>query len=112
MVGVRRGGVDVVTHGVERRGGVGLGADASQGDRGLRLGAGGGGAAREQVLQEVRQPGAHVFLLVQRAGFDPDLDRHHRRGAQRLGDQDHAVGQTGHHAIAALVEHLVGGGHG
>ena len=43
-----------------------------------------------------------MLLLVERAGLDPHLRRHHRRGGDPLHHDDHAVGQHADHPIVRL----------
>ena len=106
--GLVGGGVDVVADGVQRRRRVGLGTHAAELGVAGGLGGGGGGAAGEQVLEEVREAGAHVLLLVERAGLDPDLRGDHRGGRDLLHDDDHPVGQDADDAVLGLG----GGGEG
>ena len=99
-----RRGVDVIAHGVEARGGVGLRADAAEDGVALGFGARGGRAAGEQVFEVVREAGPDVLLLVDRAGLHPHLRGDDRRDGYALGDDDHAVVQFGDDAVGSLLQ--------
>lgn len=97
---VERGGdalrrdVDPVNGAVE--GGVGIDVAAGGLDAlGKLARAAGGRAFEKHVLEQMRDAGAEVAVLVDAAGFDPDLHARHGRAAVLLDDDAEAVRQRG-----------------
>ncbi len=67
------------------------------------------GALEDHVLEEMRDAGAEVAVLVHRAGFHPELGGNHRRGGIRIKDQGEAVGQGLDSGGGAGVFHEISG---